>query len=125
MWLLSHSWASCDASRGSMKGFPMAKYLLAYVGGDQPESEEAGQAVMAAWIAWFTGVGEAVVDPGNPVGASAAVAPDGSVGAAAAGVTGYSVIAADSLDAALEVARGCPHLAANGRVEVYETFDVM
>jgi hypothetical protein len=108
-----------------MKGYSMAKYLLAYVGGDQPESEESGQAVMAAWTAWFTGMGEAVVDPGNPVGASAAVAADGSVGEAAAGVTGYSVIAADSLDAALEIARGCPHLAANGRVEVYETFDVM
>jgi hypothetical protein len=59
------------------------------------------------------------------VGAAASVEPDGSVGAAAAGVTGYSVIAADSMDAALEMARGCPHLAANGRVEVYETFDVM
>jgi hypothetical protein len=40
-------------------------------------------------------------------------------------VTGYSVFAADSLDGALEIARRCPHLAANGRVEVYETFDVM
>jgi NADPH-dependent curcumin reductase CurA len=103
----------------------MAKYLLAYVGGDQPESEEAGAAVMAAWTAWFAGMGEAAVDPGNPVGASAAVGPDGSVGTAAAGVTGYSVIAADSLDAALEIARACPHLDANGRVEVYETVEVM
>jgi hypothetical protein len=103
----------------------MAKYLLAYVGGDQPESEEAGQAVMAAWTGWFAGMGEAVVDPGNPVGGSVAVSPDGSVGEATAGVTGYSVISADSLDAALEIARECPHLAANGRVEVYETFDVM
>ena len=96
----------------------MAKYLLAYMGGDQPESEEAGAAVMSAWTAWFEGMGEAAVDPGNPVGASAAVASDGSVGAAAAGVTGYSVIAADSLDSAVEIARSCPHLAANGRVEV-------
>ncbi len=103
----------------------MAKYLFAYVGGDQPESEEAGQAVMAAWTAWFGSLGEAAVDPGNPVGASAAVAPDGSAGAASAGVTGYSVVVADSLDAAVEIAKGCPHLAANGRVEVYETIDVM
>ena len=103
----------------------MATYLLAYVGGDQPESQEAGQAVMAAWTGWFAGMGAAVRDPGNPVGASAAVAPDGSVGAASAGVTGYSVITADSLDAAVAVARACPHLAANGSVEVYETFEVM
>ena len=103
----------------------MAKYLLAYVGGDQPESEEAGQAVMAAWTAWFAGMGAAALDPGNPVGASAAVAPDATVGAASAGVTGYSVITADNLDAAVEIARTCPHLAANGHVEVYETIDVM
>lgn len=103
----------------------MAQYLLAYVGGDQPESQEAGQAVMAAWTAWFAGMGAAALDPGNPVGASAAVAPDGTVGAASAGVSGYSVITADSLDAAVEIARACPHLAANGHVEVYETIDVM
>ena len=103
----------------------MAKYLLAYVGGDQPDSEEAGQAVMAAWVGWFTALGEAAVDPGNPVGASAAVAADGTVGAASAGVTGYSVVVADSLEAAVEMARSCPHLAANGQVEVYETIDVM
>ena len=40
-------------------------------------------------------------------------------------MTGYSVVVADSLDAAVEIAKGCPHLAANGRVEVYETIDVM
>ena len=32
---------------------------------------------------------------------------------------------ADSLDAAVAIAKGCPHLAANGRIEVLETFDVM
>ena len=51
----------------------MANYLLAYVGGDEPDSEEAGAAVMNAWIAWFGTLGDAVVDPGNPIGASAAV----------------------------------------------------
>ena len=53
------------------------------------------------------------------------MASDGSVVAATAGVTGYSVVSADSLEAALEMAKGCPHLAANGGVEVYETFPVM
>jgi hypothetical protein len=77
----------------------MATYLLAYLGGDQPTSEEDGQSVMAAWTAWLDGLGAAVLDPGNPVGPSAAVAPDGTVGVASAEVTGYSVITADSLDA--------------------------
>jgi hypothetical protein len=40
-------------------------------------------------------------------------------------VTGYSVLNADNLEAAIELARGCPHLTANGSVEVSETYDVM
>lgn len=104
----------------------MAKYLLAYTGGIQPETEEDGQAVMNAWIAWFGSLGPAVVDPGNPIGASATVASDGSSSAGgASGITGYSVVEADSLDAATAIAQSCPHLAASGSVEVYETFDVM
>lgn len=103
----------------------MAKYLLVYTGGDQPTSEEEGKAVMDAWNGWFGTLGHAVVDPGNPVGASGCISADGSAGAAAAGVTGYSIISADTLDAALGLAKGCPHLASNGAVEVYETFDVM
>ena len=103
----------------------MATYLFAYVGGDQPDSEEAGQASMNAWMAWMGGIGEALKDPGNPIGPSAAISADGTVIETTAGITGYSVVTADSLDDALEIAKGCPHLEANGRVEVYETFDVM
>lgn len=103
----------------------MSKYLLVYTGGDQPTSEEEGKALMDAWIGWFGTLAGAVVDPGNPVGASTGISPDGSIGAATSGVTGYSIISADSLDAALGLAKGCPHLASNGSVEVYETFDVM
>lgn len=104
----------------------MANYLLAYTGGSEPQSEEEGKAVMDAWIAWFTSVGDAVVDAGNPIGASAAVTADGTIAAGApSGITGYSVVKADSLDAATAIAQTCPHLAAGGTVEVYETFDVM
>ena len=42
-----------------------------------------------------------------------------------AGLTGYSILNADSLADAAEKAKGCPILASGGTVEVYETFDVM
>ena len=103
----------------------MAKYLLVYVGGDAPTSEDDGKTVMDAWVAWFTALGPAIVDPGNPCGSSGAIASDGSVTTATSGVGGYSLLIADSLDAALEMAKGCPHLSANGSVEVYETIDIM
>jgi hypothetical protein len=57
----------------------MAKYLLAYTGGSMAETEQDQAAVMQAWGAWFGQLGEAVVDGGDPCGASAAVAADGSV----------------------------------------------
>lgn len=105
----------------------MATYLLVYTGdASQPASEEEGKAVMDAWWAWFGGLGDAVVDGGNPIGPSAAVTPDGTVSAGApSGVSGYSIITADNLDAATGIAKSCPHLAAGGVVEVYETFEVM
>jgi hypothetical protein len=104
----------------------MANYLLAYKGGSMAETDAEREAVMAAWGAWFGGLGGAVVDPGNPFGPSKAVAGDGTVSdGGPAGLTGYSVLTADSLDAATELAKGCPVLANGGTVEVYETFEVM
>jgi hypothetical protein len=40
-------------------------------------------------------------------------------------VSGYSIISADSLDAALVSAKTCPQLASGGTVEVAETLDIM
>jgi hypothetical protein len=39
--------------------------------------------------------------------------------------TGYTIISADSLDQAAQLAKGCPVLHSGGEVTVYETFDVM
>jgi hypothetical protein len=39
--------------------------------------------------------------------------------------TGYSIIKADSLGAAVEMSRGCPILQSGGQISVYETFPVM
>jgi hypothetical protein len=104
----------------------MGKYVLAYKGGSVPQSEAEQQAVMAAWTSWFGDLGPAVADGGNPFSASTSVASDGSVSeGGGAQLTGYSVLEAQSLQAATQLAKGCPVLEAGGSVEVYETFDVM
>lgn len=102
----------------------MPKYLLVYVGGDEATPDDDFEAITMKWIAWFTALGEAVVDPGNPLGASGAVGPAGASAEATSGVGGYTLVTADSLEAALEIAKGSPHLDANGSVEVYETLDI-
>ncbi len=105
----------------------MANYLLAYHGGGMPETEEARGQVMAAWGKWFQDLGPALVDGGNPIGHTSTIAPNGAVteGGGANPVSGYSVIKADSLDAAVRLAKGCPLLHDGGSIEVGETFSAM
>jgi hypothetical protein len=104
----------------------MTNYVLVYSGGGMPETEEEQNAVMAAWGAWYEGLGQAVVDGGNPFGPSTSVASDGSVSQGApSALSGYTVISAESLDAATDQAKNCPVLTSGGRVDVYETFRIM
>ncbi|HEV2427016.1 MAG TPA: YciI family protein [Acidimicrobiales bacterium] len=96
----------------------MAKYLLAYRGGGGDDS--MNDEVMAAWMGWFGSMGDALKDPGNPFVASTALSPGGSR-SEASGLSGYSIIEAENLEAAAEAAKGCPLLSAGGTIEVYET----
>jgi len=104
----------------------MANYLLVYHGGSMPEGEAAQAQVMEAWNGWFHQLGDAVVDGGNPASGTKLISADGSV--AEGGPTspsGYSIIKADSHDAAVAIAKGCPVLAGGAMIEVVETFDAM
>ena len=104
----------------------MTKYLLAYHGGQMAHDEAEQAKAMAAWGEWFTSLGAAVVDGGAPVGAATTLAADGatSAGGGANPVSGYSVITASDLDAAVALAKGCPILQAGGSIEVAETIEM-
>lgn len=104
----------------------MSNFIFIYHGGQMPETEAEGAAVMADWQAWLGGMGEAVVDGGNPVGLSSTVHSDGSVTADGGSnpTSGYSVISADTIEQAIEQAKGCPILKAAGSVEVAETLQM-
>ena len=103
----------------------VAKYVFAYQGGSQPETEEEGQRVMAQWMGWFETLGSAVVDMGNPFGASATVGSDGSTSdGAGSGLSGYSVVTADSLEQAAKMASSCPIFGNGGGVDVYEALEM-
>jgi len=43
----------------------MAKYLFAYHGGENPETEEEVAKVLDDWGAWFGSMGAAVIDGGD------------------------------------------------------------
>ncbi len=104
----------------------MARFVLTYTGGSgMPESEAEQAEVMAAWGAWFGQLGDAVEDGGNPFAASKTVSPSGDVAdGGVAGLTGFTVLDAASLDAAVDMAKGCPVLTNGGSVDVYEALDM-
>ena len=103
----------------------MANYVLVYHGGSMPESQEEGAKVMAAWGEWFQQLGGALVDGGNPASATKTIAANGSVSDDPNGPSGYSILKADSLDAAVALAKGCPVLQGGASIQVVETFEAM
>ena len=104
----------------------MSDYVLIYEGGSMPGTPEAQKQSMDEWGAWFTTLGSAVKDQGNPFGEAAkTVASDGSVSDDRSAATGYSILTADSVDEATTLAKGCPALQGNASIRIHEVFNVM
>ena len=95
-------------------------FVFAYHGGKIPESPEEGAEHMAKFEAWVGSLGDAVVNPGHPLGKSKIVSSSGvSDNGGSNPLVGFSIVKADSMDAVLEMAKGYPHLEI-GTVEVVE-----
>jgi hypothetical protein len=103
----------------------VSKFLFLYRGPAPPMTDftpEQSAEQMQAWGAWMSKLGSALVDPGAPFGAHAAVTDNGT-SPAASDQNGYSIVEADSLEAARAFTDGHPFLTeGNGRfaVEIFE-----
>lgn len=104
----------------------MANYVFAYSGGNGVAADEATRnAQLAKWGQWLGELGPAVIDGGAPTGAAKTVGAGGSVkDGGSRGLTGYSIVSADTLDSAVELAKGCPVLEVGGSVDVYEAIEM-
>jgi len=99
----------------------MAQYFITYLGGNQPSSPEEGQQHMAKYREWLASLGDAAVSPANPLKGTSTVSPDGSVSSGGTTtMSGFTIIEAGSMDAALSMARACPFLDIGGSLEVSE-----
>jgi hypothetical protein len=90
----------------------MAKFLFSY---RMPEDYQPGRPdSIANWTAFFAGMGDHVVDRGQPVSEAA------ELGHCGAGTRpgGYSLISAEDLEAAVTLAKACPALAEGAGVQV-------
>ena len=99
----------------------MTQFVLVYLGGNPPATPEEGKAHMAKYRQWLGSLGDAAVSPANPLKNTSTVNPDGSVSAGGSTtMSGYTIIEAPSMDAALEMAKACPFLEVGGSLEVSE-----
>jgi hypothetical protein len=91
----------------------MSAYLFTF---RAPDDYAPSAGTFSTWAAWQVKLGARLKDRGSVAFAAAAL------GASAVGTTlgGYSLIRATSLDAAVDLARGCPILSYGGAVEVGE-----
>ncbi len=99
----------------------MSQFVITYIGGNKPASEEEGKQHMAKYMAWLSGLGESAVSPANPLGNTHTVNPDGSVvEGSQSSMSGYTIIEADSIEDAISIAKDCPFLEVGGSLEVSE-----
>ena len=103
----------------------MTQFVMVYLGGNPPSTPEEGQRHFARYQEWMASLGDAVVSPANPFKNTHTVRPDGSVEASGStGMSGYTILEAESMEAALEMARSCPFLEIQGTLEISERVEM-
>jgi hypothetical protein len=105
----------------------MTRFALIYSGAQTASSREEQDEIIAAWEAWYEKMGGAIAEGGDPFGASKHIVSAGAPpadGPGAMPASGYTVIEADSLDAAAAACADHPHLTYGGQVHIFEAIDL-
>ena len=104
----------------------MPQFMLSYVGSpNHPSTPDEGKTHMAEYQAWLGSLGAAAISPMNPLKSTCLVNPDTTVTQGGiTGMSGYTLIEAGSLEAALEIAKTCPYLGIGGTLEVSEKIEM-
>lgn len=98
----------------------MPNFILAYHDPKMPSSQEEGAKHMEKWKNWVKDLGDALITAEAPLGKSQTVSATGISEEGRAGMMmGYSVLKAESMDAALKIAQSCPFVEM-GTIEVAE-----
>lgn len=104
----------------------MAEFLYLYRGGQRGGTPEQSEQIMKKWLAWMKDLTSSgnLKDPGQPLEGEGKVVKDkstitdGPFAEAKDLVGGFTLVSADSLARAAELARTCPILEVGGTVEV-------
>ena len=92
----------------------MAKFIIAYLGSPKPSAPptpEDQQKHMGAWKDWMAGLGDAVTSMPAPLMGSKIVTADGvNDSTDPNAMTGFMVVEATDMDAAVAIAKSDPYL---------------
>lgn len=103
----------------------MTNFMIAYYGGNQPNSEEEGMVQMQKWKAWIEGLGDTIVNPGTPLPVSKIVTATGvEDDNDPKAMKGFAVVQAESIEAAIEIAQSDPFLDNGGTIRVSQMMEM-
>lgn len=99
----------------------MKQFVLVYLGGNQPSNPDEASKHFDKYMAWLSSLGDSVVIPTIPLKDTTTVDSDRTIreGGSSA-MSGFSIIKADTMEAALTIAQNCPFLEIGGSLEVSE-----
>lgn len=103
----------------------MKQYVLVYLGGNHPTDPQEASKHFDRYMEWLKSLGENVVVPTIPLKDTTTVHPDGT--AEEGGTTtmsGFSIIKAETIQAAISIAQACPFLEIGGTLEVSEMMEM-
>ena len=91
----------------------MKKFMFLHFGFEKPTPE-----IMAAWEKWFESIADKQVDQGGfSSGREISESGTNDLSCGMESITGYNIIEAEDLDAAVEIAQDNPYIAS---IRVYE-----
>ena len=105
----------------------MTTFTFLYRGRELSASPEQMQKTTEKWIAWFKelenkgaieNIGHPLEDSGKVLAGKNKMVQDGPFAEAKDVIAGFTMVKADNLEHATELARGCPILEVGGSVEV-------
>lgn len=104
----------------------MSIFIISYLGGEMPANQEESAKHFEKYKEWLTSLGNSLVSPTNPLKDTQTINPDGSISAGSTtAMSGFSILEADSIDIATEMAKSCPFLEIGGSLEISELMQKM
>ena len=103
----------------------MAQFVLVYLGGDQPSNPQEADKHITKYMEWLSSLGDKVVVPTIPLKDTTTVKPSGAISeGGSSAMSGFTIVKADSMEAALSIAQACPFLEIGGTLEVSELMEM-